>query len=516
LKRGNSWTQSFDYKHPERVQWFSAPGDPAKAMAAVAKWTPPDTDQNLRCNDLVRAVAPVVKEIVPEGRPVNANNITAGLRAAEEITRKAEPPPPVQRPPEPENKPIIEDKSREQKVVPKPGGVILAPEPSIRGLDPATISTAAFDPSTGILTFTLKDGGKVIFEADPDDFAVAVNAVFDRGVDPSLSMRWCDKPGYHAVDYCGPLFRTRFGKILYQTDKLLGAIIFNREGAHQATVADLIPGYAELAGEAHATMTTGSRVFLRAAAADFAVEEGRLVPGGVTCVIDVEGIGYGASYYQESLHRLARTLDRNFDALAETFEPFQEFRRLARLVAIAKWMKRRSVPFDAPALKERRIAEHEFPAYEPTSEWYTMFNGRNLDGWTCSLGSGGLESAASEGALTVRPTGTAALEIFAGTGWKNYDLRYNFATEGPVEIVIRSGAGDQGASVTVDTKGAPQQVECFLTDGAWTFLAPGAGSKGTLRIPEPAKDQGSEPNRYGLRVPPGSKITIYSVARRTR
>src|SRR5262249_45114228 len=160
--------------------------------------------------------------------------------------------------------------------------------------------------SASLLTLALRSGRKLTYALDADDFTVAVRSIFDRQVDPSLSMSFGDKPGYKAVNYCGPLFKTRFGKLMYETDDLLGDIIFNKEGSHRTLAAGIIPNYTDVVCEARSTMMVGSRVFLTATGATFAVKGDRLVSRGVRTRIEVEGLRYAAWYFQESLHRLAR------------------------------------------------------------------------------------------------------------------------------------------------------------------------------------------------------------------
>jgi hypothetical protein len=487
--------------------------------------TPDGFPANLRCNDLVLKAAPVVARIVfdenaPKGKAAQeptANNMNQALFQQAQRIQQAAPPPAVKPPPPPPQTPIIQQTPREQKVVPKPGGVIIAADATIDGLRPKEVASAAFNAKTGVLTLRLKTGGQVECRLDADDFTVAVRCVFDRQVDPSLSMNFApEKPGYHSVNYCGPLFKTPFGKALYEADVLLGALLFNREGPHRFIAAEIIPHFVDLACESYHTMTLGSRVFLRATEANFQVDNGRLVCREVKARVEVEGLGYAASYYQEPLHRLARALNDKFEQLAERFDEFQEIRELAQCVALAKWLQRHAVPFDWSELKSRAIAEQEFPAYSPTSEWYCLFNGRNLDGWRVNLPGKDLTWGLEQGGLALKPAGTKGLEILSSTWRADYDVRLTVASEGPVEVIVRKGAGPAGAAVTINTKGKPQKVELFLVNGAWTALAPGLGKQGKVVLPEVSKGQARPASEFGLRVPPGSRITLFAAALRGR
>jgi hypothetical protein len=411
---------------------------------------------------------------------------------------------------------VFESKSREQPVVPKPGGVIITAEADFAGLTPAEVASASFDERTGLLTLSRKAGGPVEAKLDPDDFAVAVRSVFERGVDPSLSMTYSDKPGYHAVDYCGPLFRTRFGKILYETDNLMGRIIFNDEGPHRSVAADHIPGFAGMACESYATMSRGSRVFLRAFAVHFVLERDRILPRRIETKVDVEGLDNAADYYQESLHRLARAIDQHFDALADSFDEFQEFRQLAVSVALAKWLKANGVPFDRSGLVSRSVTPVEFPAYSPTSSFHYLFNGRTLDGWRMASAPEALETAAGEQSLSLKAVGDEPVEFFHRVWRNDYDLRFSVITDGPVEFVIRSGDAASGASVTIDTGKRAGRVELFMAHGEWTAVCGEFGQKGKVVIPEPAKDEPRKPSEFGIRIPKGSKVDLYRALLRLR
>jgi len=529
IEKGAPLSHSWRSADLEKVQWFQVPSD--KDLKTVAKeYQPPKSetpgDQNRRCNDFLKNAAPVVSDLVhsevapPKGQKapdVTANNIDRALhdRLKEEI-RLRPVQPPVERPPEPRVVPVFENKSREQPVVPKPGGVIIAAEADFTGLPSVEVASASFDERTGLLSLVRKAGGAVQAKLDPDDFAVAVKSVFERGVDPSLSMTYSDKPGYHAVNYCGPLFQTRFGKVLYETDSLLGKIIFNREGPHRSVAADHIPGFAGMACESYATMSRGSRVFLRAFAVHFVLEGNRILPKRIETKVDVEGLDNAADYYQESLHRLARAIDLHFDALADNFDELQEFRQLAVCVALAKWLKANGIPFDRSALVRRSVTSVEFPAYSPTSYFSCLFNGRSLDGWKMASAAELLETTAGEESLSLKAVGDEPVELFHRVWRNDYDLRYNVITDGPIEFVLRNGDAGSGASVTIDTGKRAGRVELFMAKGEWTAVCGSFGEKGKVVIPEPVKGEPRKPSEFGIRIPKGSRVELYSALLRLR
>ena len=133
-----------------------------------------------------------------------------------------------------------------------------------------------------------------------------------------------------------------------------------------------------------------------------------------------------------------------------------------------------------------------------------------------NLGTQEAKWSVEDGALTLEPTGAKPAELLVSTYWKKYDLRYTVVTEGPVDFIIRKGSGKDGASITVDTKGRPQKVELFLGDGVWTAVAPKFGRQGRVSIPEPKENETRPPNLYGIRVPQGSRLTLYAAALRGR
>jgi hypothetical protein len=525
-KHGASYRQSWKDGDRQKVTWYAVTTKKNVDVRAVVKnWKPPSGwPQDMRCNSLPKAAAPVERlvmdELATKEKPkpdAVANNIDKALAQRAKKTKAAEPAPTVQPPPNLTPTPIPATAPRERKVETKPGGVIITAVADIDDLKPEEIATATFDTSTGILTLKLRSGKTVTIRLDIDDFTVAVRCVFDRQVDPSLSMSYeREKPGYKAVNYCGPLFQTHFGKVMYETDELLGDIIFNREGDHRIAAAEIIPHFADLVCEAYQTMSLGSRVFLHASGARFAVREGRLVCRAIQTRIDVEGAGYATDYYQDSLHRLARAMDEQFDSLAEEFEAFQDFRQLVECVALAKWIKRHSIPFDWSELKTRAVTENDFPAYSPAVQWSCLFNGRNLDGWRFNLRTGEFDWTQKGSSVTLKPTGTRALEVLSSVYRNEYDLRYMVITEGPVEFIVRNGSGEGGASIAIDTKGSVQRVELFLVKGEWTAIAPRFGKTGKVVIPKPKKDEAQQPNDFGLRVPPGSKLTLFTASLRGR
>jgi hypothetical protein len=494
------------------VVWYQAPTD-QDVTQVVRNYQPPPAANssmlNLRCNDLIQKAAPVVQQLVmDESAPgknvqvpyVSANEIDKALWSLRDTSQPAATPA-VQPPPPPPQAPIYSPTPMQMNVIPKPGGVLITATAEIEGLRPDEVASAAYETRAGELTLRLRSGSAVSCKLDPDDFAIAVRCAFQNEVDPALSMEYSKKPGYHEVHYCGPLFETKFGETLYRTDHLLGELIFNEEGTNRSVAADLIPGYRELVCEARGTMSVGCRVFLRATAARFRVERGRLACREVETKVDVEGLRYASSYYQESFHRMARMLDENRPLLVETFEEFQDLDRLAQCVALAKWLKRNAIPFDWSELASRTVALKKFPAYSPSVDWHSLFNGRNLDGWRIDLPSQELDWSRKGDSITVRPTGRNSASVLSQTWYDSYDLRYSVITKGPV-----------GASVSLDTKGKAGSVELYMVKGKWTAIAPELGRSGQVAIPEPKKDEPRKPNVYGIRVPPGSRLTLFAAS----
>jgi hypothetical protein len=511
-----------------KVQWYQVPTD-QKVSDVIKDYQPPEAksaaDQNLRCNDLVQKVAPSVRLVVveevkaPTGQTapdVTANNIDAALKARAQQTQKAQPAPTVERPPEPKPSASIEATPGQPKVDNKPGGVVITAVAEIDSLRPEEVTSATFDATTGVLTLALHSGKTVMCQMDVDDFTVAIRCVFDHQVDPSISMFPGEKLGFMTVKCPKPLHKTRFGKLMHEADVLLYKMMFNREGDHRAIAAGIIPHFDELTCEMYNTWTRHQRVDLRATGARFGIQNGRLVRRGLQTKVEVEGVGYNASYFHESFHRLARALEEHFADLANEFEEFEEFRRLTECVALAKWIKRHSIPFDRKAIMARTVAETDFPMYEPYIGWDCLFNGRTLDGWRTNLTSAEIEWTLGRSSLTLKPTAGKALEFLSTAKGKDYDLRFTVITDGPVEFIIRSGSGRNGASVTIDTKGRARMVELFLANGEWTAVAPGFGEKGKVEIPEPKKGEPSQSNDFGIRVPPGSKITLFTASLRWR
>jgi hypothetical protein len=446
------------------------------------------------------------------GRVFDTSRTTSGAPPVVIVPNRSNDPLPSRLAPV-QSQPVIENTPRDRRILTDPGGVIIASTAEIAGLKTSEVASASFDTAQGILTLALRSGKNITCKLDPDDFAVAVRSVFDRQVDPALSMTYNpDKPGFFAVDYTGPLFKTKFGKLMYGIDEMLGDILFNREGDHRAPASAVIPP--ALVFEADSTMTIGSRVFLLAGTASFVVENDRLICRKVESKVQVTATDYAADYFQEPLHRLARVMDEQFDALVEKFTEFKEFRRLAECIALAKWLKRNSIAFDWSALKTFTLAEHDFPAYVPASGWNRLFNGRNLDGWRINLSSGQLESKLNDTHLSLKPMGSETLQLRSSTWAKGYDIRYVVQTDGPVELIVRDGSVGSSASVAVDTKGKRHALEVFVRDGKWSAVGPGFDKSGELSIPQSKAGEPTITNDFGMRVPPGSTVMLYAAAMR--
>lgn len=514
-RNGNSDRLSF--ADPSKVKWVAVPGKPGEIQNRVQEFKPQElkANQNLNCNSLVAMVAPTT---VPPGKTlISANEMdkflvgrvqdrlkyeTANLEAprAGPVGPARPPVGPVQTIPRQEDK---------QSRPSKPGGVIISAVARIENLRLRDVASAFFDPVRGVLSIVQRNEERILFSLDPDDFAAALKTVFDLDVDPTLSITSSrEKRGYQEVQYSGALFKTRLGVVMYETDELLGDMIFNREGWHRELLSHLIPGYAEIVHEADVTRSTGSRVFVHASGADFRVKDGWLEPAGLTTRVEVEGTGAAAVYYQRPLIRLARLLDAHFDRLIGEVDLFQEFARMARTVALAKWLKVHKVEFDRTWIATHKSEEHEFPALVPAGGVSPLFNGSNLNGWTTTVSPDAMAFKREPDGIRLEAPKGGPVALFREAWWPFFDLHYRIATEGPVEFVVVEGAGDRGAVVSFDTKGETRLIEVYLLGPSWSFIADDFSRQGRVTLPLDEKGRMVAPIRYGLRIPPGSRIKI--------
>ncbi len=523
IARGAPVTYSWRHSELAKIKWYQVPVK-NDVSTLIQNYNPPVSttvaDQNLRCNDLVQQVAPDIKRLVfDDSAPkrndlvLTANEIDAGLRAQAAITEQRNanssdlPAPPPQTP-------VFRDVSREVKVAPKPGGVVLHPTAVIEGLNAEDVLEASYDQSKSMLVLKLKSGSNLTASLPANDFVVAVRSIFGKNVDPSLSMESTDEmKGFHSVIYTGPLFKTRFGEVLYEADDLLGAIMFAYEGSHRAVVAEIVPHYRRLSCEAHFTMLVGSRVFLRVTGARFGARGQELVCDGVDSRVEVEGLGTESGYYHNELIRLAREIDRHFPEIAEAFGQFQDLYRVAQSVSLAKWIKQNNITFDWEQVARGAIESGNVPAFSPASEWSILFNGENLDGWSTTAGSDEITAKLDIGTVSISPASDKAVMVLFPTWYSNYELKYTLSTTGPIELVVRADQDHVQGTATVNSLQVPQKLKLFVEKNAWILNVGQTTTRGQLSAPN---EDRVGPNRFGISVPPGSTATIFNASFRKR
>jgi hypothetical protein len=92
------------------------------------------------------------------------------------------------KPAELQDKRQVQHEDHSHVVIAKPGGAILSAIAQVEGFDPGDIQQVTFDTTTNRLKFATANGIVHSFEIDPEDLAVAVRVIYDKNLDPVLSM----------------------------------------------------------------------------------------------------------------------------------------------------------------------------------------------------------------------------------------------------------------------------------------------------------------------------------------
>ncbi|MFH1464428.1 MAG: RHS repeat-associated core domain-containing protein [Pseudomonadota bacterium] len=275
------------------------------------------------------------------------------------------------------------------------GGVYLDQAAQVLG-DLGAISSAVFDPQTGRLVL-VGDGDTALPSFSPDLMGVALRSAFsDSGEHPGVSIDPIpeDPRGpTMAVRYLGGVERTRFGHILFESDRLLKAYSLGEDNLTHAPRTSAVPDYYDmldlgLAFPAEERDDLWSRFWIvpdsvvlrvsedlgaitvaearmRVKTETMRMQGGRLVPAG--------------GLKDAKAERFAAHFTVYYDDFAKESPVFAELERIAIASAVARWVREAGLPVELDGLTAA-ITPYDTAAQTPSLEVSRQARGAGADG----------------------------------------------------------------------------------------------------------------------------------------
>ncbi|MFC1527073.1 tol-pal system YbgF family protein, partial [Candidatus Latescibacterota bacterium] len=216
------------------------------------------------------------------------------------------------------------------------------------------VTGAVFDPETRQLVLTGERDADLP-RVDMDDLVVALRAIYLHREDPAVSIgtEASGVEGYKQVRYDGGTANTSFGMTMFRADYALKTLSIGLDSTLTPVTPDL-PDYRSAIDWSMELdplalgVTWNSRVW-------FVPDEMRVrtMPDGQGIVFEeVPIVVLSDSRFgrrrvtQQGPERFAAYLSEHFDLLADQYESIRKLPEMAKLVAIAKWMREERIPVD--------------------------------------------------------------------------------------------------------------------------------------------------------------------------
>lgn len=234
------------------------------------------------------------------------------------------------------------------------------------------LSGATYDPDTGqIILYGTQD--VALPAMSMDDLAVAVHSVYG-GEDPGVSI---DPPllnNHFTVRYVGETPETEFGWIMFESDRVLKILSMGKDNLTGQPVTSSVPGYKSLLQrELEAGTCTPGETSQRFW---FQPKEVKLVRSadGISMVFDAvsmevltESKFEGGVVGDPEAEAFAAHFTEHFDEFAVEWPVLKDLKRLAKVVAVIKWIRNNHLPMDLGFVDNFEVAFYDTPETTPAT-----------------------------------------------------------------------------------------------------------------------------------------------------
>lgn len=253
----------------------------------------------------------------------------------------------------------------------KVGGVLFDKEAKFL-LDLNNITGATFDEQTGQLIL-MGEKNLSLPKLDLEHLAVAIRGV-SKGGNIGVSIDPGKRQNEMVVRYLGGTENTRFGKIMFEADRLLKTLSFGKDNVTGTSMTSQVPGFkteldlAMVYGGHERQGSNWHRLWF--IPEEITVKQGK---DGRSMLFDNASIIVKAEYI--SKNKKARTdpaaqvfaqhFSKNYDEFAKEFPVLMELKQLAKIVGIAKWLKKNNLIDGLSGIINYPIKEIETPKTTP-------------------------------------------------------------------------------------------------------------------------------------------------------
>ena len=234
------------------------------------------------------------------------------------------------------------------------------------------LTGATYDPATGqIVLYGNED--VALPQMDMNDLAVAVHSVFG-GNDPGVSI---DPPlvnNNFSVRYVGETRQTEFGWIMFESDRVMKILSLGRDNITGQPVTSSVPGYKSMLQRelesGTCTPGEGSTRFW------FQPKEVKLVRStdGISMVFDAvsmevltESMFQGGTVDDPEAEAFAAHFTQHYDDFAQEWPILKDLKRLAKVVAVIKWIRDNDLPIDLGFVDNYTIEYFSTPDTTPAT-----------------------------------------------------------------------------------------------------------------------------------------------------
>jgi RHS repeat-associated protein len=237
------------------------------------------------------------------------------------------------------------------------------------------ITSALFDPVSRQLILS-GENDPSLPPFDMDDFVVALRAIYQQHQDPAVSIgtESSNIPNYKKVRYDGGTVGTSFGRTMFAADYALKTLSIGRDSTRTTVALDLEDYKSAVDWTLELDpLVVGAQWNSRVWFVPGKVEISKTADGSgilideIIIVVQSESKFFGRSGNQAGLEAFAGYLTDHYANLADRYASIRRLPQLAKLVAIAKWMRDHHVPVDLSWMDSYRLKEVETPDLVKTS-----------------------------------------------------------------------------------------------------------------------------------------------------
>ncbi|MBI3601502.1 MAG: choice-of-anchor D domain-containing protein [Candidatus Omnitrophica bacterium] len=319
------------------------------------------------------------------------------------------------------------------------GGVSLSKTAQLM-INVQDVGGATFDPLTGQVILYGKQN-VALPNMDLDDLSVAVASEYgltkspqDPGV--SIGTETSDVQGQMKVRYDGATINTRFGSVMFNSDRLLKTLIMGKDNITGNPVTSSVAGYQNMLTryqQAQYLPPNGSTTrmwFVPLQISLIQSPDGSAMEFSTTTMQVLTESKYlnnvTADSYAEAF---ASHLTQNYDAFANESPVLKDLKRLGEITAIVKWIKDNNIPFDLSFFSNYTPAFVSTPSYTPQTTVSTSWTSGNTIYTLTITGGVVYKLDASNFSTSVNSLATTAAQAATSTRPSDTNFTWNFSAQ---------------------------------------------------------------------------------------